>query len=530
MAVATVVVMVLPALIVGVLSALGVLTSLWAGVLLAVALSLALSSAGSAFWRRHASGDVLFSDLLLWGWLRRRRTERRLGRADELLREAGDADNARTTELLRELGAALDAQDPYLDGHSRRVARYVTMMARRMNLPVEQVERAKAAATIHDVGKLRIPAEIVNKPGRLTDAEAEVMKQHAAAGGEMVECLGDPGLAAAVRGHHERWDGGGYPDGLAGERIPVEARMISVADTFDAITSARPYRAGTPHAKALKVIADEADRQLDPEAARAFISCYSDRRGAALWAGLVSIPRQVATRLSTSPAELSGVLSAALTAPLVVVAAAVGAAVAPAGSGDPGNDPPAAEQQAAAAAGSTSTPQRNGPRDASMTVTPARQSATSTPRAAPDAGAVAGATAQARASVAASASPVPSATAARALAAPAPESPLLPDVLPPVAPLPAPTVDGPSLPDASPSPFATPIPTPGPACRSRRPRRPRPPNRSRRLRLNRSPRRSRCHRCSPTRCRCFPRRHRRRHRRRTPPTIARTAAGWTSAT
>ena len=173
MAVATVVVMVFPALVVGVLSALGVLTSLWAGVLLAIALSLALSSAGSAFWRRHASGDVLFSDLLLWGWLRRRRTERRLGRADELLREAGDADSARTTELLRELGAALDAQDPYLDGHSRRVARYVTMIAQRMNLPVEQVERAKAAATIHDIGKLRIPAEVVNKPGPFTDAEFE---------------------------------------------------------------------------------------------------------------------------------------------------------------------------------------------------------------------------------------------------------------------------------------------------------------------------------------------------------------------
>ena len=327
--------------------------------LLAVALSLALSSAGSAFWRRHASGDVLFSDLLLWGWLRRRRTERRLGRADELLREAGTADSARKAELLRELGAALDAQDPYLDGHSRRVARYVTMIAQRMNLPDEQVERAKAAATIHDVGKLRVPEEVVNKPGRLTDAEFELMKQHAAAGGEMVECLGDPALAAAVRGHHERWDGSGYPDGLAGERIPVEARIISVADTFDAITSARPYRAATPHAKALKVIADEADRQLDPEAARAFISCYSDRRGAALWAGLASIPRQVAGRLSTSPAELTGVLAAALTAPLVVVAGAVGAAAMPARYH--GNDRRAAEQQAATPAGPTATPQPSSP-------------------------------------------------------------------------------------------------------------------------------------------------------------------------
>jgi HD-GYP domain-containing protein (c-di-GMP phosphodiesterase class II) len=232
MAAATVLVMVVPAVVVGLLSGLGVLTSLWVGALLAVLLSLALSSAGSAFWRRHATGDVLFSDLLLRGWLRRRRSERRLGRADELLREAGGADGAGKGELLRELGAALDAGDPYLDGHSRRVARYVTMIGQRMHVSDGQVERAKAAATVHDVGKLRVPAEVVNKAGRLTDAEFELMKRHAAAGGEMVGCVGDPALAAAVRGHHERWDGSGYPDGLAGERIPLEARMISVADTF----------------------------------------------------------------------------------------------------------------------------------------------------------------------------------------------------------------------------------------------------------------------------------------------------------
>src|SRR3954469_109838 len=221
---ATVLVMVVPALVVGALSALGILTTVWAGALLAVALSLALSSAGSAYWRRHATGDVLFSDLLVCGWLRRRRTEGRLARADELLLQAGDADSARKGELLRELGEALDAEDPYLDGHSHRVARYVTMIAERMNLSAEQVERAKAAATIHDVGKLRIPKEIVNKPDRLSEAEFEVMKQHAAAGGEMVDCLGDPLLAAVVRAHHERWNGRGYPDGRAGERIPLEAR------------------------------------------------------------------------------------------------------------------------------------------------------------------------------------------------------------------------------------------------------------------------------------------------------------------
>ncbi len=194
------------------------------------------------------------------------------------------------------------------------------MIAGRMDLSDEDVERVQAAAAVHDVGKLHIPREIVYKPGRLTDGEFELMKQHAGEGGEMVECLDDPALAAAIRSHHERWDGSGYPDGLAGEQIPIAARIISVADTFDAITSQRAYRPATPHARALEVIAEEAGEQLDPTAARAFISCYSDRRGAALWASLVSIPRQVARRLSMTPAELTGAATAALTAPMIVVA------------------------------------------------------------------------------------------------------------------------------------------------------------------------------------------------------------------
>ena len=188
---------------------------------------------------------------------------------------------------------------------------------------------------IHDIGKLRIPEAIVNKPGRLTDDEFELMKQHAAEGGEMVECLGDPALAAAVRSHHERWDGSGYPDGLSGERIPLEARIISVVDTFDAIASERSYRAATPHAKVLRIIDEEAGRQLDPDAARAFISCYSDRRGAAMWAAIASVPRQVAERLSIRPGEIAGLLGAAVTASLVVVAGAMAADALPVTSDPP---------------------------------------------------------------------------------------------------------------------------------------------------------------------------------------------------
>src|SRR3954471_6252097 len=346
MLVATVSVMVLPAVLAGALGALGVISGVLAGVALSAVLALAATSLGSAYWRRRARGDVLFSDLLLWGWLRRGRMERRLGRADELLDRAGTADAAQKAEILRDLGVALDAQDPYLDGHSRRVARYAAMTARRLKLPHEQADRVRTAAMIHDIGKLRIPKVIVSKPGRLTDDEFELMKQHAAEGGRMVECLGDPALTAAVRSHHERWDGGGYPDGLSAERIPLEARIISVVDTFDAIASQRFYRAAKPHAKVLRIIEEESGRQFDPEAARAFISCYSDRRGAAMWAAIASVPRQLAERLSIRPGEIAGLMGAAVTASVIVVAGAMAAEARPVPAAPP-TGPRASSRQAA---------------------------------------------------------------------------------------------------------------------------------------------------------------------------------------
>src|SRR3954468_10757758 len=372
MMLATVVVMVLPAAIVGALSALGVISSIWLAVTLSAVLALAATSLGSAYWRRRATGDVLFSDLLLWGRLRRGRMERQLGPADELLDQAGTADAAQKAGILRDLGVALDAEDPYLDGHSRRVARYAAMTARRLKLPHEQADRVRTAAMIHDIGKLRIPKAIVSKPGRLTDDQFELMKEHAAEGGRMVECLGDPALAAAVRSHHERWDGSGYPDGLSAERIPLEARIISVVDTFDAIASQRFYRAAKPHAKVLRIIDEEAGRQFDPEAARAFISCYTDRRGAAMWAAISSMPRQLAEGLSIRPGDIAGLLGAVVTASLIVVASAIAAESMPVTS-DPHKHPRAITRQAAVASETPSAP----------TVSPSRLAAgTATPRAA----------------------------------------------------------------------------------------------------------------------------------------------------
>src|SRR4051794_7357485 len=131
---ATALVSLAPAVLVGMLSEVGIVTSFWIGLALAVLFSLAATAAGTAYWRRRTTGDVLFSDLLLWGWLRRRWLERRLVHADALLTQTGGEEPAHRAALLSELGGALEAQDPYLSGHSRRVGRYATMIARHIGL------------------------------------------------------------------------------------------------------------------------------------------------------------------------------------------------------------------------------------------------------------------------------------------------------------------------------------------------------------------------------------------------------------
>src|SRR5206468_6586583 len=159
MVVATIVVAVLPVFLSWWLRAGGVISSAWLCVVLALGLSLALSALGNYWWtRRQKSRDILFSELLLWGWLRRYRVERQLAGATAMLGllpgappAAPAADVAQREQLLKQLGAALEAQDPYLDGHSRRVARYATTVARRMGLPDDQVKTVRAAAAVHDV-------------------------------------------------------------------------------------------------------------------------------------------------------------------------------------------------------------------------------------------------------------------------------------------------------------------------------------------------------------------------------------------
>jgi putative nucleotidyltransferase with HDIG domain len=330
-AVATGLVAVLPISLVWWLRASDTLTSSVLGMAVGMGLSLGASYLGRSYWeKRPGSEDRLFSELMIWGFLHRWRTERRLASARELLgsmnraqRRLDDGLSAeRQTKLLQQLAVGMDARDRNTHGHSRRVARHSWMIARRIGLSREEVSRIRTAAAIHDIGKIETPTEILRKNGPLNASEYAVIKRHPGAGAQMAEVLRDAELTSIVRHHHERIDGSGYPDALAGESIPLGARIVAVADTFDAITSARPYRPACPHKKALDILRAEAGTKLDPHVVRAFCGHYSGRRPLALWASLASLPERVVSWLGGS---LSGVAAAAK---VMAVAAVVGSAAA----------------------------------------------------------------------------------------------------------------------------------------------------------------------------------------------------------
>jgi outer membrane biosynthesis protein TonB len=315
-------------------------------VITGIVLSLGISSLGSWLWARSPrSRDLVFGDLMLWGWVRRLRIESRLTRTTELLlglESAGSGVSAaERTEILKRLAADLEKRDPYTHGHSRRVARHAFMTAKSMGLPTAQLAKIRTAAAVHDVGKLDVPLKVLNKPGRLTDAEFNLIKTHASRGAELVSGLGDPEMTAIVRHHHERLDGRGYPDRLLGEEIPLGARVIAVADTFDALTSTRAYRSANKHKKALGILKKEAGTQLDPEVVAAFLKYYSGRDSFSWWASLTTGPQRLVAWIAS---QLRGPVVAGVLQRAAAVGAAVvlgGSAIAPAAWG--GNSaPPAA--------------------------------------------------------------------------------------------------------------------------------------------------------------------------------------------
>jgi putative nucleotidyltransferase with HDIG domain len=179
---------------------------------------------------------------------------------------------------LRELSAGLEQRVPGTAAHCRRVALYAAAAARELNLPAHEVDQVRRAAAIHDIGKLEMPVGLVTQAGRLSPEEFAIVKRHALAGARIALRLGHDDLAAIVRHHHERFDGDGYPDGLASEEIPLGARIVAVADTFDAATSTRPYREAMAEREALSLLWSEAGAQLDPKVVAAFCAYYSGPR------------------------------------------------------------------------------------------------------------------------------------------------------------------------------------------------------------------------------------------------------------
>jgi HD-GYP domain-containing protein (c-di-GMP phosphodiesterase class II) len=171
---------------------------------------------------------------------------------------------------LRGLVTALETRVPGAAGHSRRVAAQSRVIATALGLDDAEVALITCAAHVHDVGKIIVSPEILEKPGSLTTCEYAEIQRHSVFGARLVASLGDPELTAIVRHHHERLDGSGYPDRLRGEQIPLGARVVAVADTFDALTSCRPYREAHSPVEALRVIESEAGITLDRKVVAAF--------------------------------------------------------------------------------------------------------------------------------------------------------------------------------------------------------------------------------------------------------------------
>ncbi len=271
------------------------------------------------------------------------RTARKAGNVTELRRRilaAGDGgaatDLAEMAELVLALSTALSNHDRKTRGHSERTRAYTDMLAEEMGIPEGDRDRLRWAALLHDVGKLEVPTEILNKDSSLDPEEWELIKQHPLNGmrlvAPLVPWLGE--WAQTIEHHHERYDGSGYPHGLAGEQICLGARIVTVADAFDVMTSGRSYQASMSPAAARREIADLAGVQFDPDAARALMTVSLGRlRWSAgplaalaqipIFRGLPQVGRDLAMVLTTSAVLTTGFITGALPVPDPVSAAQI---------------------------------------------------------------------------------------------------------------------------------------------------------------------------------------------------------------
>jgi HD-GYP domain-containing protein (c-di-GMP phosphodiesterase class II) len=192
--------------------------------------------------------------------------------AVEQLKKAANENNQLFINSVRMLAAAIDAKDPYTRGHSERVARYSIAIGKNLHLPEGEMRNLRISALLHDVGKIGIDDRILRKPGALNDEEFELMKQHPAKGAVImsgVSSLID--IIPGMKYHHEKWSGGGYPDNLQGDQIPMQARIVAIADTFDAMTTNRPYQKAMELGYVVEKIKSFANTRFDPKVVDAFV-------------------------------------------------------------------------------------------------------------------------------------------------------------------------------------------------------------------------------------------------------------------
>jgi ribonuclease P protein subunit RPR2 len=206
--------------------------------------------------------------------------EQQLERYAADLRETFKQERARSHELrrsymltVRALASAVEARDAYTGRHAERVAAYGMLIASAAWMELGDDPQIEFGFLLHDVGKVAVPDAILFKPGPLTPEERAIMQQHPVTGSEIVRDIDFLGAARdVIRSHHERWDGGGYPDRLAGTEIPLSARVFAVADTLDALTTNRPYRRASSFAKARAIIVGDSGTHFDPEIVEAYES------------------------------------------------------------------------------------------------------------------------------------------------------------------------------------------------------------------------------------------------------------------
>ena len=195
----------------------------------------------------------------------------------DTIKQAHSENESLSNNIMLSLAQTIDAKDKYTKGHSTRVADYSVLIADKMGFSKKEKDRIYRMGLLHDIGKIGIPDEIINKPGKLNDDEYEIIKSHSMHGYEILSKMESfPELSQGARWHHERYDGTGYPDGIKGQDLPLEVRIISVADSYDAMTSNRSYRQYLPQEKVRSEIVRCSGTQFDPEVAKVMIELIDE--------------------------------------------------------------------------------------------------------------------------------------------------------------------------------------------------------------------------------------------------------------